>query len=171
MRSLGSSIDTLTDPLYGHSTQSGELVIGYVDLLGTLALLSDPVKGRALDGSSHSKIRSSERLPDRRSVYAGRRLEYELEDLGVSVVSLSSFVEAPSPLDKRNRHRFRKCPDCRLSLEPSFNVCPRCTYDLRREAGHGPRCAVASCSKAGRSRRHGAHYCDECGTPLLGGPG
>lgn len=171
MATLARSIEALADPLYGHSPGAGELVVGYVDLLSTLALLSDPTKGRALDGGTRTRTRSSDRLPDTRSVWAGRRLDYVLDDLAAEVDGLTTFVEEPRPIPKRNRTRIVRCPDCGLRPSPSWNACPRCLYDLRRNAGRGPHCALASCSKVGRPRRHGARYCDECSTALLGGPG
>ena len=164
------SVVTLADPLYGHGPNAGELVITYVELLNALALLIDPLKGKDLEPSKNPS-RDSSRPVDRRSVWASRRLDYELEDIGEAIANLTIFVEAPKPVPMRNRHRLTKCPDCRKHLEEWWNVCPRCTYDLRRNAGRGPRCALASCPKSGRPRRHGAQYCDACGTPLLGGPG
>ncbi len=166
---LTSSIETIADPLYGLGSGAGELVVGYVELVSTLTLLSDPSSGRSLDGSTRSRAHGSERPSDRRSVWAGRRLDYELEDLGETVTGLSTFVESPREVLKRNATRLLKCPDCRKSLDRTWNVCPRCTYDLRRDVGRGPQCALASCIKVGRPRRHGAEWCDACGTPLLAG--
>lgn len=168
---LTSSIETIADPLYGLGSGAGELVSGYVELLSTLTLLSDPSSGRSLDGSARSRPQGSERPVDRRSVWAGRRLDYELADLSETVTGLTTFVESPREIPKRNATRLVKCPDCRKSLDRVWNVCPRCTYDLRRDAGRGPRCAIAGCSKAGRPRRHGATFCDDCGNPLLVEPG
>lgn len=168
---LARSIETIADPLYGLGSGAGELVVGYVDLLSTLTLLSDPSSGRSLDGSAKSRPHGSSRAIDRRSVWSGRRLDYELEDLSEVVTGLATFVASPREISKRNTTRLSKCPDCRKSLDRAWNVCPRCTYDLRRDSGRGPRCAIAGCAKAGRPRRHGAQHCDECGNPLLAEPG
>lgn len=166
---LTRSIELLADPLYGVGSGAGELVVGYVELLSTLTLLSDPSSGRSLDGGTRSRAHGSERPVDRRSVWSGRRLDYELDDLRDTVTVLSTFVESPREVLKRNASRLSKCPDCRKSLDRTWSVCPRCTYDLRRDVGRGPHCALASCVKVGRPRRHGAEFCDACGRPLLTG--
>ena len=65
---LTSSIEILADPLYGVGSGAGELVVGYIELLSTLTLLSDPSSGRSLDGGTRSRTHGSERTVDRRSV-------------------------------------------------------------------------------------------------------
>ena len=115
---LTRSIETIADPLYGLGSGAGELVVGYVDLLSTLTLLSDPSSGRSLDGSAKARPHGSSRTIDRRSVWAGRRLDYELADLSETVTGLSTFIESPREIPKRNASRLLKAPVANRVLGP-----------------------------------------------------
>lgn len=162
------NLATIADPLTGLGPETGVLIETYVDEISTLVLLSDPLRARSLD-QSRNPNQGSGRLPDTRSVWSGRRLDYEIEDLTESTLNLAAFVDSPRPVLPTNKTRRTRCPDCRKSIESSWNVCPRCQYDFRKTAGRGPRCRIAKCRKQGRPRRHGARFCDECGRPLASG--
>ena len=162
------NLKTIADPLTGLGSGARALVEDYVDGISSLVLLSDPLRARSLEPNMNPNA-NSDRLPDTRSVWAGRRLEYEIEDLNESTLHLAAFVESPRPVLPPNLNRRTRCPDCRKSVESTWNVCPRCQYDFRKSAGRGPRCRIAQCAKQGRPRRHGAQFCDECGRPLASG--